>query len=231
MKKDPQFNAPFQALKGVTVKEKAQRRKAPEASPAATPKPPADDADLFRQAMQGVSPIKQDRIAPEPENPQAYVRAIRQNIHPEDHAVLAELDALVKGKSHFDITATGEYVEGHVASINPVIMKRLKKGEFALQGHLDLHGLTRDEARQTLDTFIQNAVALSERCLLVIHGRGLKSPEGPVLKESVITWLTTGRLAHHVLALCSAQPYDGGTGALYVLLRQRPKKSQWKRPI
>ena len=229
MKKSAGFNAPFQTLKGVSVKPKmAPRVITTEAAP---PKQtPPDDSELFSQAMHGVKPIKQDRVTPEPEDPTLLVQAMRERIRPDDQSVLEELDALVKGKSRFDITATGEYVEGHVVSINPVIMKRLKKGEFALQGHLDLHGLTRDEARQALDAFILNAVALAERCLLVIHGRGLKSPEGPVLKESVITWLTTGRLSHHVLALCSAQPYDGGTGALYVLLRQRPKKSAWKRP-
>ena len=229
MKKSAGFNAPFQTLKGVNVKPKEKPRE--KVVPASVPKKnPPDESELFSQAMHGVKPIKQDRVSPEPEDPSHLVEALRARIRPDDRAVLEELDALVKGKSRFDITATGEYVEGHVVSINPVIMKRLKKGEFALQGHLDLHGLTRDAARQALEVFIQNAVALTERCLLVIHGRGLKSPEGPVLKESVITWLTTGRLAHHVLAICSARPYDGGTGALYVLLRQRPKKSAWKRP-
>jgi len=229
MKKSAGFNAPFQSLKGVSVKPK----KAPEekAAPASAPPPnPPDESELFSQAMHGVKPIKQDRVTPEPEDPTMLVQTMRARIRSDDRLVLEELDALVKGKSRFDITATGEYVEGHVVSINPEIMKRLKKGEFALQGHLDLHGLNRDAARQALDVFILNSVALSERCLLIIHGRGLKSPEGPVLKDSVITWLTTGRLAHHVLALCSARPCDGGTGALYVLLRQRPKKSQWKRP-
>jgi len=230
MKKPAGFNVPFQTLKGVKVKEK----KAPPENtiPAAPPRQqPPDESEIFNLAMHGVKPIKQDRVTPEPEDPAMLAKTMAARIRPDDRAVLEELDALVKGKSRFDITATGEYVEGHVVSINPEIMKRLKKGEFALQGHLDLHGLNRDEARRALDVFILNSVALSERCLLIIHGRGLKSPEGPVLKESVITWLTTGRLAHHVLALCSAQPYDGGTGALYVLLRRRPKKSQWKRPL
>jgi len=229
MKKPPGFNAPFQALKGVSVKE-AQPPKEKTAQAKPPDKKPPDESELFSLAMHGVKPIKQDRVTPEPEDPTVRVQAMRPRIRSDDREALEELEALVKGRSHFDITATGEYVEGHVVSINPVIMKRLKKGEFAVQGHLDLHGLTRDAARQALEVFIQNAVALSERCLLIIHGRGLKSPEGPVLKDSVITWLTTGRLAHHVLALCSARPCDGGTGALYVLLRQRPKKSQWKRP-
>jgi len=229
MKKPAGFNAPFQVLKGVSVREtKPPREKTAQTKPPG--KKPPDESELFSLAMQGVTPIKQDRVTPEPEDPAMLARSVRARMRSDDRSVLEELEALVNGKSRFDITATGEYVEGHVVTINPLIMKRLKKGEFALQGHLDLHGLNRDEARRALETFIQNAVALSERCLLIIHGRGLKSPESPVLKGHVITWLTTGRLAHHVLALCSAQPYDGGTGALYVLLRQRPKKSAWKRP-
>ena len=67
--------------------------------------------------------------------------------------------------------------------------------------------------------------------MLVIHGRGLKSSQGPVLKELLVRWLTTGSLSHLVLAFASARPCDGGTGALYVLLKRRPKKSQFKRPL
>ena len=230
MKKDPGFNTPFQILKDVAVQDKS-RREVKTAEPISEKASQTNEAELFDQAMQGVAPLTHDRVTPEPGDPRTLIRAMRAHLRNEEQEVLAELDALVKGRARFDITSTGEYVEGHVASIDPVIMKRLKDGEVALQGHLDLHGLTREEARQALDTFILNAVALGERCLLVIHGRGLKSPEGPVLKEAVITWLTTGRLSHHVLALCSARACDGGTGALYVLLRKRPKKSPWKRPL
>lgn len=230
MKKDPGFNTPFQVLKGVAVREKPRRTTKP-AEPVVPEPPEPNETELFDQAMQGVAPLAHDRVTPEPEDPQALIRAMRAHLRSEEQEVLAELDALVKGRARFDITSTGEYVEGHVASIDPAIMKRLKDGEIALQDHLDLHGLSREEARRALDTFIQNAIALGDRCLLVIHGRGLKSPEGPVLKEAVITWLTTGRLSHHVLALCSARACDGGTGALYVLLRKRPKKSPWKRPL
>jgi DNA-nicking Smr family endonuclease len=54
---------------------------------------------------------------------------------------------------------------------------------------------------------------------------------GPVLKEGVVKWLTTGTLSHLVLAFCSARPCDGGTGAMYVLLKKRPVKSKWKKPL
>jgi DNA-nicking Smr family endonuclease len=126
---------------------------------------------------------------------------------------------------------TGEYLEGHAIPVDPATMKKLKSGELTIEGHLDLHGHTRLSAEQALQNFILNAHALGQRTLLIIHGRGLKSSQGPVLKEHLVRWLTTGALSHLVLAFASARPCDGGTGALYVLLKRRPKKSQFKRPL
>ena len=116
------------------------------------------------------------------------------------------------------------------SSLDPRVLRQLKSGEFTIQAHLDLHGLVKEVARTTLNSFVQNSHAMGFRSLLIIHGRGLKSDTGPVLKEGVVRWLTTGTLSHLVLAFCSARPCDGGTGAMYVLLKKRPVKSSWKRP-
>jgi DNA-nicking Smr family endonuclease len=67
---------------------------------------------------------------------------------------------------------------------------------------------------------------MGSRCLMIIHGRGLKSHEGPVLKNCVVNWLSSGILSSYVLAFCSARPCDGGTGAVYVLLKARPDKKK-----
>jgi DNA-nicking Smr family endonuclease len=231
MKRSSGFNSPFDILKDFAVKEKTKpEKRTKREAPVSEAKRESTEEELYALAIEGVKPLKHDRVTPEPEDPQSLIHSMREHWRTDDQDVLAELDALVKGRTRFDITSTGEYVEGHVASFDPDILKRLKDGECAIQGHLDLHGLTQEEAKMVLDPFIQNAIALGNRCLLIIHGRGLKSPEGPVLKEAVIKWLTTGRLSHHVLALCSARACDGGTGALYVLLRKRAKKSRWKRP-
>ena len=81
--------------------------------------------------------------------------------------------------------------------------------------------MTRDEAQVAVSGFIEKSRLDGKRCVLIIHGRGLNSKDQiPVLKERVRTWLARGRISRQVLAFASARPCDGGTGALYVLLRR-----------
>jgi DNA-nicking Smr family endonuclease len=227
-KKDEPFHGPFKKLKGVKIKPKAEAKpkKAPE-----LPKRPPDDTELFTQAMKGVVLMENDCVTPEPADPKAVMASIQENVRKQELEVLDILRDLVRGSSHFDITTTGEYLEGHAIPVDPAVMKKLKAGELTTEGHLDLHGHTKLSAEQALQNFILNAHALGQRTVLIIHGRGLKSSQGPVLKELLVRWLTTGSLSHLVLAFASARPCDGGTGALYVLLKKRPKKSQFKRPL
>ena len=120
-----------------------------------------------------------------------------------------------------------EYVEGHVIGLDPRLVRRLRRGDFSWQAHLDLHGQTAAQARDAVERFIAAAVRNGHRCVLVVHGRGLNSKDQvPVLKEHMKSWLARGRIGRYVLAFTSARPVDGGAGALYVLLRrdrrQRP---------
>lgn len=227
-KKDEPFHSAFKKLKGVKIKPKVEikPRKAPE-----PPKRPPDDEELFAQAMKGVSIMDNDCVTPEPADPKAVMASIQESVKKQEQEALEILKGLVRGTSHFDITTTGEYLEGHAIPVDPATMRKLKSGELTIEGHLDLHGHTKLSAEQALQNFILNANALGQRTVLIIHGRGLKSSQGPVLKELLIRWLTTGALSHLVLAFTSARPCDGGTGALYVLLKRRPKKSQFKRPL
>ena len=235
MKDDHTFNAPFAKLKGLKVAErkKSKHEAPPRKQNCDQPGAPAaqDETSLFSQAMEGVMPLPNDLIVPEPVDQSVIVQQVRENLKKHDQEVLNTLQALVSGKSRFDITCTGEYLEGHVISLDPRVLKQLKSGELTIQAHLDLHGLVKEDAKTTLNNFIQNSHAMGYRSLLIIHGRGLKSDVGPVLKEGVVKWLTTGTLSHLVLAFSSARPCDGGTGALYVLLKKRPVKSKWKRPL
>lgn len=98
---------------------------------------------------------------------------------------------------------------------------KLKKGKLPLEGRIDLHGMTQDEAHRALQRFIPAAAVSGRRTLLVITGKG-KMPTGGVLRRMVPIWLSEGSLATHVLAITPAQPKDGGDGALYVRLR-KPK--------
>ena len=85
-------------------------------------------------------------------------------------------------------------------------------------GRLHYHGMTIEEARQVLGEFLRNARHNRHLCVRIIHGKGRGSKHGPVLKQQVFRWLQRW---DEVLALCSARPVDGGTGAIYVLLREK----------
>ena len=194
--------------------------RAPVPVPAAPPPPPAaDGVELFLDAVGDVTPLEaraRERVAtPGPAAP------AREVTHPDAEA-LAELCDLVTGSAPFDITDTDEYIEGAAVGLDPRLLRRLRQGEFAYQAHLDLHGMTSDEARRVLETFLSRAYHSGKRCVLIIHGRGRNSKDQiPVLKSRLTNWLARGQWARLVLAFTSARPCDGGAGALYVLLRRQ----------
>jgi len=189
------FNDPFRRLK---IAPKEEKPKAPAPAPAA----PLED--------------RSERIRPGP-RPQAMVPA---QLDPEI-AAYEELRALVRGEAPFDLADSDEFIEGSVHGLDPRVVRRLRKGEFAVQGHVDLHGMTREEAKAALDTYLSQARQAGKRCVLVVHGRGLHSKDQvPVLKDAVKRWMATARFAERVLAFATARPHDGGAGAVYVLLRR-----------
>jgi DNA-nicking Smr family endonuclease len=96
--------------------------------------------------------------------------------------------------------------------------ERLKRGKHKIEARLDLHGMTQDEAHRTLLRFVRSARFDGKRCVLVITGRG--SLGGGVLKAAVPRWFEEADFRPHLLAISPAQPRDGGTGALYVMLRR-----------
>lgn len=99
-------------------------------------------------------------------------------------------------------------------------MRRLRAGKIRPQQTIDLHGFTRDEAYRQLCNAITRAAATDVRCVLVIHGRGQHSADGrSVLRDALGDWIVRPPLANRVAGCCLAQPWDGGTGASYLLLR------------
>ena len=96
------------------------------------------------------------------------------------------------------------------------MVKKLRLGHWVVQGELDLHGLTREDAREALVQFLAEAGKRGCRCVRVVHGKGLGSPgRQPVLKGKVHGWLVQRQ---EVLAFTQARGPDGGAGALIVLL-------------
>jgi DNA-nicking Smr family endonuclease len=217
------LNAPFRGLESRLARVAPAPPKAPAAPPPSAPTPPPpDDETLFRRAMEGV-----DRL---PEGERARIAGPSPTAIPrvpvsEEAEALAALSDLVNGDSAFDITETREYLEGHVIGLDPRVVRRLRRGEYSWQAHVDLHGMTVAAAHGEVERFVLGAVRDGHRCVLLVHGRGLNSKDQiPVLKEGVKSWLARGRIGRHVLAFTSARPVDGGAGALYVLLRRDRKR-------
>ena len=223
MAKKP-FNNPFERLKDRARQERAAAKAAPVApapdppGPSSPPGPAPTDADLWARAIAGAKPI--DR-GPDTVGPRAPRGPPESVYHPDLDAIDA-LRALVAGDVPFDLSDSDEFVEGRAAGIDVELVRKLRRGEYAVQGHVDLHGLTRGEAKAEVERFLRASRAAGKRCVLVVHGRGMHSKDQiPVLKDALKTWLATNRFGRHVLAFATARPVDGGAGAIYVLLRRQ----------
>jgi DNA-nicking Smr family endonuclease len=109
------------------------------------------------------------------------------------------------------------------AGVDRATAERLKRGRYPVAARLDLHGMTQEEAHRALARFVAAARNAGHRCVLVITGHGRMT--GGILKAAVPRWLDEPALRPHVLAIAPARPPDGGSGALYVLLRKQPQQS------
>ncbi len=210
------FNNPFERLKGAP---NGPPPRSPPPPPPPAPPPPreASEAELWEQATRGARRVERGPDTVAPPSPRGATGETR---HPDLDAIDA-LRALISGDAPFDLSDSDEFIEGRVAGLDHGVVRKLRRGEFAVQGHVDLHGLTREEAKAEVDRFLRAARQAGKRCVLVVHGRGLHSRDQlPVLKEALRSWLGSARLGRHVLAFATARPVDGGAGALYVLLRR-----------
>lgn len=172
-----------------------------------------DERDLFRAHMRDVKRLQDaERRArldkPKPEPRARFTRLDQQEVlreslmPPSDEAALSTGDELSFRRPHVP--------EG--------VLTKLRRGHFAVDAEIDLHGLTAIEARGALREFIAEASERHMTCVRVIHGKGRRSgPRGPVLKNLVNHWL---QRSNDVLAFGSARAVDGGSGAIYVLLRR-----------
>jgi DNA-nicking Smr family endonuclease len=217
---------PLSPVRAAAAKVLARPTQKPPARPSASrvdaepaPRSTLSDEELFLREMQGTAPMPAK--AKTPRVPGAPADTAPKKRVSEDAEVLAELADLVAGDGAFDISDSDEYIEGMAPGVDRRLLKRLRAGDYALQGHVDLHGLTREEAKARVSRFIDESRRAGQRCVLIVHGRGLHSKDQiPVLKEAVRTWLERGAVARAVLAFATARPHDGGAGAVYVLLRR-----------
>jgi len=187
-----------------------------------------DDAALFLSAVQGAAPVsgKGRDVAPSA----GGGRSMSAVFGPDS---AKELRDVLEGKVEFALHHTNEYVEGFVVGMDPLVLARLRAGQYSPEKHLDLHGMNAGQAYDALIWFIKDAYQKGLRIVVVVTGRGKNSPDGVgVLRPMLQQWLNREPFKRVVLAFCTARSHDGGPGAVYVLLRKYKKsrgKIVWER--
>jgi DNA-nicking Smr family endonuclease len=175
--------------------------------------PPGRDLNAFREAMADVA----RRPASNRHEPHRIPPSTRpRSQEADDRAVLDELrDAPLD----FETLESGDTLIYRGPGLQDGVWRRLRRGAYRIGAELDLHGLNRNRARLAVQGFLADCQDRNLRCVRIIHGKGLGSPNtGPVIKSLLDSWL---RRRRDVIAFCSAKPQDGGTGAVYVLLRSQ----------
>jgi DNA-nicking Smr family endonuclease len=204
------------------AKEAAARReqeRAEQARREAAQRSQEAEAALFKRTVGEVHGIPQTgRAALTPPRPEP-IPARRQ---------IDEQDALRESLSdEFDVESlleTDETLSWRRPELGIDVVRKLRRGVWALQGELDLHGMRTDEAREALSEFLRQAHLKGWRCVRVVHGKGLGSPgKQPVLKDKTRRWLVQ---SDRVLAFVQARADEGGVGALVVLLKPGKTKGQ-----
>jgi len=175
-----------------------------------------DEGKLFEQAMSGVRRAHwRARLVSSPPP------ALKPSRDPElEDARL--MRAAICGDPALSVSDHPEYIEGWIGVAGKRYLPDLRNGMYSIQGQLDLHGLTRDQAKRAVEEFIAGMSRFRACCVKIIHGRGINSPQDKaILKESLQRWLSTRRMSRHVVAYASAPLCDGGVGAVYVLLHPK----------
>jgi DNA-nicking Smr family endonuclease len=172
-----------------------------------------EDRDLFRHTIGNVRLVNSDKVLLNQDNkPKPYPKILS-----------ADVDSHLAASATTDIEKVG--LEDSLSFIAPGlqhnVLKKLRRGFFGLDAEIDLHGLTSNEANRRLLHFLHDCVGVPCRCVRIVHGKGYGSADNhPVLKNNLNLWL---RQHQDVQAFCSATPKEGGTGAVFVLLRLTEK--------
>lgn len=157
----------------------------------------------------GVKPIKQDKIEP-------YRKPIdstpRQRLLDEKRVMeelLSESDETLSFES-------GDELKFLRTGYSTRLLKKLRRGDYAIQDEIDLHGMIAGEAKRETHAFVNECARDNVRAIRIVHGKGRNSAgRTPVLKRMLLGWLKKNQ---HVIAVISTPSNDGGTGAVYVLL-------------
>ena len=209
---------PFQGLKGFQPAQPLPEPRQEVAARPAIPQPEADDdSDLFLRAVANVRRIVEEPAEPNQKRPATPVKT-KARIEAADQRVF--LDAIDKLKLDVDFR---DELPDDVVPLKPLPvnrMRQLRRGALRIDYELDLHGLTRDEALESLAHFITGAHNRGQKAVLVITGKGNNSPDEPVLQGAVSSWLRD-RGKGMVAEFAPAPRQMGGSGAFVVFLREK----------
>lgn len=170
-----------------------------------------EDGDLFVRATADARPLVQDRLPP-------FRRKRSPRPTQRERDERAVVHSLLSDGYDEAVIETGDELLFQRPGVSGTVWRRLRRGHYAIESELDLHGCVVAEAREQVALFLKEAQTRGQRCVRIIHGKGLSSAAKlPILKVKVNHWL---RQKDAVLAFCSARAVDGGTGAVYVLLRR-----------
>jgi DNA-nicking Smr family endonuclease len=176
------------------------------------------EEDIFREAMSGVSPMMHDKAYHEAEKPKIKSRQANFEVNSFEEEMLVH-DTLSDELEIEDVD-NEEVLSFCKSGIQKSVFKKLRTGSYRISDELDLHGSTLKQAKKILLYYLQEAVQFEGCCVRIIHGKGHRSGNNkPVLKTHVNHWLSEHE---RVLAFHSAKAKDGGTGAVYVLLKTQP---------
>jgi DNA-nicking Smr family endonuclease len=181
------------------------------------------DAGIFRAAVRDVKPLAPTGRSSVGVGTAPKTRARRATLagaERESGAVresAAELALLPDTIAPEDAVGGSDPLSFRRPGVRDQVMRRLRRGLYPVQDELDLHGLNQAAARDRLSDFLEYNRNAARRCVRIVHGKGYRSgARGPILKIAVNAWL---RRHPDVMAFTSARAIDGGTGAVYVLLR------------
>lgn len=174
-----------------------------------------ESRSLFREAVSGSRRLKDNRIKPY----RSRIKPVpKQRLKDEQEVLNASLEPLSLDMIVDAEIDSEDEISFARSGVQPNVIRKLRRGQYRIEAELDLHRMTTQQAQEALRSFIVQCQQRHIRCVRIIHGKGLGSTNKmPVLKTRVNSWL---RQWNNVLAFCSARKCDGGTGALYVLLRR-----------
>ncbi len=178
-----------------------------------------EELELWRHVAQSVRPIKAKRraAAVKAETPAAPAPKAKATKAPAPVAPPPKLKQPAPAKPH-------ELTHGLSHGIDRRQAERFRKGKLPLEGKIDLHGRTQQDAHDDLLGFLKRAHGAGKRTVLVVTGKGMTTSKTGILRQAVPRWLNEPAFRHLVLAFDYAEPQDGGEGALYVLLKRVREK-------